>query len=158
MKRAIEIPDILKTSPSVLGVGIDVCNTHRLPALLNHYGDRFLRRVYHPNEIAAIRKLAYEDSSKLGQYLASRWAVKEACHKALSSRSLRLLFPSIEVVPSIGAPTIHFMPDAVENLAKAGLGVDTQQAGLIGISTHVSISHDDGIAAAIVVIESRGQL
>ena len=156
MSRTLSPPEILR-SASILGVGIDVCNTHRFPRLLKLYGDRFLERVYHPNEIVTIRKLMNERSGKLEQFLASRWAVKEACHKALSSKHLRLLFPSIEFVSS-SSPSLRYMPDAIDKLSSVGLAVDGKRDGLSAISTHVSISHDDGIAAAIVVIESQGNV
>ena len=94
---------------TIHGIGVDGCHMPRIGASVAKFGDRFLARAFHPNEIARYRSLAASAASagspsvKQHQlpvppavaFLASRWAAKEALHKAL--RSHRLLFPEIEV-------------------------------------------------------------
>ena len=156
MKQFLSFPETLKRS-YIFGVGIDLANTYRFPPLLLRYGSRFLDRVYHPNEIVIIKNLISETKYENAEnYMASRWAVKEACHKALSSAKIRLLFPSIEVVSHTDtSPTLVFMKDAHEKLASMGLQIGasekTLDKSLTTIQPHLSLSHDDGIAGAICI-------
>jgi phosphopantetheine--protein transferase-like protein len=78
----------------IAGVGVDVASVARVSRLYERFGERFLRRAYAPNEILAVKKLP---AGAVGPFLASRWAVKEALHKAIGGAA-RLDFAEIEVV------------------------------------------------------------
>lgn len=83
--------------PPVRGIGVDVCHVPRLARAHARFGDRFLRRAFHPAEAARFTALmARGPPAAAHAFLASRWAAKEALHKALGA--LRLLFPDVEVV------------------------------------------------------------
>lgn len=62
----------------ILGIGIDLIEVERIESAVERFGVRFLERVYTKNEleVANRRKNNY-------QYLALRFAVKEAVMKAL---------------------------------------------------------------------------
>lgn len=65
---------------SVAGVGVDIVSLQRLAEIVNRSGDRFLRRVYTPREVA--------EAEAHGNYIASlaaRFAAKEAVYKALGA-------------------------------------------------------------------------
>eukprot|EP01051_Picozoa_sp_SAG22_P021962 SAG22_NODE_5068_length_1092_cov_1.901309_2_plen_187_part_01 len=70
---------------SVAGIGIDIVHSCRVGALHDRYGERFLRRAYHPAEAEEFRQRAATNSARGAEFLASRWAAKEAIYKALSS-------------------------------------------------------------------------
>ncbi|KAF0699324.1 Aste57867_10114 [Aphanomyces stellatus] len=76
---------------TILGVGVDVVRSGRLRQTYEKHGERFLRRYLHPTEIQQFQKLTDHDAQT--QFLASRWAVKEATYKAF--KSWRILFPDI---------------------------------------------------------------
>lgn len=55
----------------LLGLGTDIFRISRLAAVLTRHGDRFLRRAYHPDEIAAFRTYASERRGT--EFLAARF-------------------------------------------------------------------------------------
>jgi holo-[acyl-carrier protein] synthase len=65
---------------SVLGIGIDIVETERIEQSLKRFGDRFLKRVYHPAEIAYARSMKFP-----ALHLAARFAAKEAISKAFGT-------------------------------------------------------------------------
>ena len=64
----------------VLGVGIDIIEIERIKDSVEKYGDRFLNKIYTPNEI----KYCVNKFNKY-QHLAARFAAKEAVYKAVAS-------------------------------------------------------------------------
>ncbi len=71
---------VLSPQASVLGIGIDIVETQRIEQSLEKFGERFLKRVFHPGEIA------YARSMKLpALHLAARFAAKEAISKAFGT-------------------------------------------------------------------------
>lgn len=58
-------------------IGIDLIEVQRIEAAVSRWGDRFLRRVFTPGEIAYC--------AGRPQSLAARWAAKEAVSKALGT-------------------------------------------------------------------------
>lgn len=124
---------------AVLGVGVDVVETTRVEQALLRSGPTFERRVYTEAEI--VQCAGRHDRV---QALAARFAAKEAFLKALgvgltSGLSLR----EIEVVRGKRGRPIVRLEGAASRAAKAR-----------GISrVHLSLSHEDGVAAAVVVLE-----
>jgi holo-[acyl-carrier protein] synthase len=121
----------------ILGLGIDVASIERMHAVLERYGERMWTRILTPIEQAALA--ARRDRATA---LAGRWAAKEAAVKAFSGKA-GALWHDFEVrrAPS-GAPEMFFRGRAAR--AAQGLGV---------ARAWVSITHDAGVAAAVVVLE-----
>jgi holo-[acyl-carrier protein] synthase len=64
----------------ILGTGIDIIEVARVQASHERFGERFLNRILHPDEIA------YCLSHKIpGPFLAARFAAKEAISKAFGT-------------------------------------------------------------------------
>src|SRR3954470_18449705 len=64
----------------ILGIGIDIIEVSRIAASYEKFGERFLSRILHPNEIS------YCLSHKVpGPFLAARFAAKEAISKAFGT-------------------------------------------------------------------------
>src|SRR5947207_51926 len=64
----------------VLGIGIDIIEVGRIAASYERFGDRFLKRILHPDEIS------YCLSHKApAPFLAARFAAKEAISKAFGT-------------------------------------------------------------------------
>ena len=115
----------------VIGVGIDVVDIER-------FGESLARtpglsaRLFNPSEAA--RPLAS---------LAARFAAKEALAKALGA-PVGMSWHDAEVVSESSGRPLFEMRGSV--LARADeLGV---------VSVHLSLSHDAGVASAVVVLES----
>ena len=124
----------------IVGVGIDLVNPERVGRALEEHGGRFEERVFTAGERAdcnerADRVLAF----------AARFAAKEACLKALGTGwSEGLAFSEVEVVrDERGAPSLRLTGAAAARARELGVR-----------ETHVSLSHERSMAAAVVVLES----
>lgn len=95
----------------VFGVGVDVAHVPRFARTLARFGERFLRRAFHPREVAELRARRPEDRAA---FLASRWAVKEAAFKAFHGH--RVLFPEMRIAraAALPGPTHKALPAATK--------------------------------------------
>ncbi len=121
----------------IVGLGIDVCSIERMRRALERHGDRFFGRICSPKE--------REDLSgrDIGTSLAGRFAVKEAFAKALDgARGVGWHEVEVRRAPS-GRPILELSGNAVK--AVEAVSADRW---------HVSITHDAGVAVAVVVLES----
>ena len=64
----------------IYGIGIDVCEPHRIARLLDKYGERFARRVLTEREWAG-----YQRTVNPVLFLANRFSAKEAFSKAMGT-------------------------------------------------------------------------
>jgi len=64
----------------ILGLGMDISEVARVKASLDRFGESFLKRILHPEEISYCR--TYRDPA---QYVAVRFAAKEAISKAFGT-------------------------------------------------------------------------
>ena len=119
----------------MLATGVDIIEISRVRGVLERFGQRFLDRVYTPNEIAFCRDRPPN--------LAARFAAKEATMKALGSGVRGIGWKDIEVIrhPS-GVPSIK-----LHGRAKAR----AERLGVKEIS--VSLSHSRDYAVAFVVTQ-----
>jgi holo-[acyl-carrier protein] synthase len=64
----------------ILGIGLDLVETHRIEESIQRFGERFLRRVYLPGEIEYCAQMAIPSV-----HYAARFAAKEAISKAFGT-------------------------------------------------------------------------
>lgn len=124
----------------MIGIGIDVVPVSRVDELIARHGDRILQRLFTEAELKRASDLAHQSL-----FLAGRIAAKEAAYKALSAQGadLGIGWKSIEV---------ERLDDGRPQLILSGPALARFNA-LGAARCHVSLSHDGGIAAAVVVIE-----
>ena len=117
----------------MLVTGIDIIEIHRIRDVVALWGDRFLNRIYTPQELAFCGDKT--------QRLAARFAAKEAASKALGLGIRGIAWKEIEVVRKRGRPPslkLH--------------GKAAKRAEFLGISQlTISISHSREYAVASVV-------
>ena len=126
----------------IVGTGVDIAETVRIEQVLGRHGERFVGRVFTPEEIAYCEKF----KNKAERY-AARFAAKEAAFKALGTgwgNGVRWLDVEVVHQPS-GKPELVLRGRA-EELARE-LGVTR---------TAISISHADHYVVAQVIFESDG--
>lgn len=116
---------------SIVGIGVDVCEIARF--------GRVLQRT--PSVAARLFSEAERDGLRIEQ-LAARFAAKEAVAKALG---VAYAGGWHEVSVSSGGRPVLVVSGRVAELAES-LGIGTW---------HLSLSHDGGIATAMVIAESR---
>jgi holo-[acyl-carrier protein] synthase len=71
----------------IIGLGSDIVDVRRIARVVDKYGERFLGRIFTPNE----RAKAERRSTRIETY-AKRFAAKEACAKALGTGFRRGVF------------------------------------------------------------------
>jgi holo-[acyl-carrier protein] synthase len=125
----------------ILGIGHDLVDGRRIEALLARHGERFLDRVFTPEEqvYAAGRP----------ERLARRFAAKEACAKALGTGiGESALFREIAVTrSSCGQPALALSGRAAATLSRM------IPSGLAPV-LHLSMTDDWPFASAFVIIEA----
>ncbi len=114
-------------------VGIDMIASPRGRKVLDRHGQRFLQRVYTPEEAAFCRGRVSE--------LAARFAAKEAVMKALGTGAKGIGWRDIEVLPNRrGKPLVYLYGRGKERAERIGLR-----------ALDVSLSHERDFAIAAVV-------
>jgi holo-[acyl-carrier protein] synthase len=122
----------------IIGIGIDVCSIERMRRALERHGERFFARICSEAERA---DLAGRDPAAS---LAGRFAVKEAFAKALDGApGVGWHEAEVRRGPT-GRPRLELTGKAKALAMKSGAS-----------RWHISITHDAGIAAAVVVLEGE---
>lgn len=124
----------------VVGLGIDLVEVARLKALLERHPERAGARLFTAEELAEC-----EARANPAECLAARFAAKEAFLKALGT-GLRdgIAWRHIRLGNGThGRPVIETTERASEMLDALG-----------STTVHVTMTHDAGVAAAVVVIEA----
>jgi holo-[acyl-carrier protein] synthase len=127
----------------IVGHGIDLVDVSRIERMLIEHGERFRERCFTVGEIAAA-----DASGRAAEFLAGRFAVKEAALKALGTGWSRgIAWTDVEVV--------------TDNSGRPGVRVSGQAARIaesVGVARWwVSISHVGGHAVASVIAEGMGE-
>jgi holo-[acyl-carrier protein] synthase len=130
----------------ILGLGSDLCNIERIEQSITRFGDRFLNRIFTPNE----RSKAEQRPLLRTATYAKRFAAKEACAKALGTGIRHGVFwQSMEVVNlPTGQPTFFLSGGAAKRLAQM------LPAGMMA-NIHLSLTDDMPWAHAIVIISAQ---
>lgn len=115
-------------------IGIDIVKIERIQKLQERFGDKALKKYLHEEEIALIKS----DATAAGFY-----AAKEAVSKALGSGiSAQCGFLDIKIhKDSKNAPYFTLSQHLIEKY--------------LITDTALSITHDDGYAIAVAVIEGK---
>ena len=126
----------------VIHVGLDLVSVEAVAeALHGPNGERYLTRVYTDGEIADCRTSGGVDPARL----AGRFAAKEAALKSLSIAHFGVSLRDIEV---------RTEPSGGVRLALHGRAARlAAEAGVIAMT--LSLTHERGLAAAIVVADRR---
>lgn len=112
---------------------MDIIEIERIATSIDRFGDRYLQRVYTPQE------LAYCNGRTTS--LAARWAAKEATAKALGTGIGEVGWQEIEVInASNGRPILNLHGNAAELAEQLGIS-----------EFFISLSHTKDYAVAFVV-------
>jgi holo-[acyl-carrier protein] synthase len=124
----------------IVGTGVDLAEVPRIKHSIERFGDKFIRRIYTPGEIAYVERKA----NKYERY-AARFAAKEAGMKAIGTGWKRgVTWQDFEVsnLPS-GKPTLKFH------------GVAAKVAESLQVrSVSLSLTHTAELGMAHVILES----
>ncbi len=123
----------------IFGIGTDLVKTYRIAAIVKNYGDKLAAKILTHNEF-----LLYKNSTSQVNFLAKRFASKEAIVKALGTGFAQdITFKNIEIINNEnGKPTV-ILDDLIL------LRVSLPKNHIV----HLSISDEVDIAVAFAVLE-----
>ena len=123
----------------IKGIGVDSIELQRIERVYREYGNRFLNRIFSPEE--QTYSLRYRDPVAR---LAARFAAKEACMKALGTGwNNGVRWRDIVVVNSpTGKPEMKLFGRAQEYAERQSVG-----------NIHLSITHSREHATVVVIFE-----
>lgn len=123
----------------ILGIGIDIIEVARIEASYQKFGERFLNRILHPNEISYC--LSHRAP---GPFLAARFAAKEAVSKAFGTGiGAELGWQDMEVGHRDSGEPFIILHGRGQTL------LESRGARVLGIS----LSHTQQHAAAVAILE-----
>jgi holo-[acyl-carrier protein] synthase len=124
----------------IVGLGIDAIDISRIERMIEGKKDRVLRRLFSEGE------LRYVDSKIApAQHIAVRLAAKEAAYKALAGNELArgIGWRDVEVLTrDDGSPELLMHGRAAQRFAEIG-----------ATRSHVSLTHSQATAVAVVILE-----
>ena len=122
---------------NIIGLGLDATEIPRIAALIERYGERFIRRLFTDGEIAYCNRRRTP-----AIHFAGRFAAKEAGMKALGTgHSQDVLWRDLEVVRRGGPPQLQFHGGAARRFVAMGAR-----------SSLLTITHTDALALAQVLL------
>jgi len=125
----------------ILGTGIDIIEVARIRTSSEKFGERFLKRILRPDEIAYCLSHRFP-----APFLAARFAAKEAISKAFGTGiGKQLGWQDMEVGHrQSGEPFVILHDDGQKLFEQRG-----------GVRFHLSLSHTEHYAAAVAILEGE---
>ena len=123
----------------IYGVGTDIVEVARIEKALTRFGERFAKRILCPPELKR-----FESHKQKANYLAKRFAAKEAFTKALGTG---IHAPAnwhgvwVKNLPS-GKPVLEFSAPLQDLLQERSI-----------VNHHLSLADERGMAVATVILE-----
>jgi holo-[acyl-carrier protein] synthase len=132
----------------IIGIGNDLIDIRRIEHTLERFGDRFVQRIFAPEEQAKAERRAGTKTGRASTY-AKRYAAKEAAAKALGTGfNGGVYWKDLAVInlPS-GQPTLRMTGGAAQRLA------ELTPAGMTS-SIQLTMTDEYPMAEAIVIISA----
>jgi holo-[acyl-carrier protein] synthase len=122
---------------SIIGLGLDATDIHRIAQTIERYGNRFLHRVFTEGEVAYCQRRRVP-----AIHFAGRFAAKEAAMKALGTgHTQQVLWRDVEVIRGGGPPRLEFHGGAGRRFTAIGAR-----------SSLLTITHSETLAMAQVLL------
>lgn len=122
----------------IFGIGTDIVRVARMQQSLDKHGERFARRILTEHEL-----VGYQRANKPANYLAKRFAAKEATAKAMGTgfrNGLSLKHINVEHDDQ-GKPLLEFNGLAAEFMQQQGIH-----------EAHISLADEQEYAVAFVTL------
>ncbi len=122
----------------IVAVGLDLVELERIREAIKRHPERFIKRVFHPEELASLG-----DRLDKVPGLAARFAAKEAFQKCWPES---FGWKDVWVVKEGPKPQLRFAPALERAMSDAGM------------VAHLSLTHGREQAAAVVVLEQQANV
>ncbi|CAL4321462.1 Holo-[acyl-carrier-protein] synthase [Buchnera aphidicola (Eriosoma grossulariae)] len=125
---------------TIFGIGTDIVSLKRIERIKKKFKYQFYKKILSKNEYQEIIKNNHPIN-----FLANRFAIKEATSKALGTGIQQgIFFKHIELYyDKLGKPKINLLKNNINILNQSKIK-----------SIHVSLTHDELYTFAVVVIET----
>lgn len=122
----------------IYGTGCDITEIARIEHALERFGDHFMQKILSPREREELH-------GRPAEYLAGRFAAKEAAVKALGTGfRAGIQMAHVEILNNeLGAPVLTFLAQALDYAKAHGI-----------TRNFLSLSHERRYAVAFVVLET----
>lgn len=122
----------------IFGIGIDILQAERVHAAYARFGERFVRRLLMPEELALFGGTKHPE-----RFLTMRFAAKEAVVKAMGTGFANgMWIRDTGVLPDrFGRPEMIFSPRGSAKCAQLGIG-----------DGHLSLTDEAGLVVAVAVL------
>ena len=127
----------------IQGIGLDLCEIERMRRAIQR--PHFVDRVYTAAEAERIRAAG---EHRAGEIAAGLFAAKEAVAKALGTGFIGFFTSDIEITPDAAGRPVCALLNGAKARAEALAGGESY-------AVWVSITHEDGMAAATAILEKR---
>jgi holo-[acyl-carrier protein] synthase len=128
----------------IYGIGVDIVRIKRIEETIRRWGDRFIQRIFTPNEEDTCRRRVSPAAA-----FALRFAAKEAFSKALGLGMKKgIRWQDIEVFHLPGGRPALKLHGRSQEICK--------REGITGF--HLSLSDEDDYGIAMVVLENRDEI
>lgn len=121
----------------IKGLGTDICPAARWIHLMDRFGEKPVRRILCAEEADYLMK---GNRQRLPERLAGRWALREAFGKALGVG-----------LDGWSWKELRFRDGRL--WAEGELALKLERRGVVHL--HGSVSHDSGVAFAVVILEGK---
>src|SRR6056297_3081742 len=124
----------------IIGCGIDLVNINRIKKIIIKWESHFLKKIYTKQEIS------YCENKKGNRFhsYAGLFAAKEAWVKAMGTGFRDIKWKEIEVKSNnLGKPELYLSNRLIKKIKKKKIN-----------GTHLSISHTEKLAIALVILET----
>lgn len=125
----------------IYGIGTDIADIKRIEKAFSLHPKRFAEKL-----LSEVEMLLFSQTKSPVNFLAKRWAAKEAFAKACGTGIRHpVLFPLISITrDELGKPKLSTHGQLSDWLAERGV---THQ--------HISLSDESGLVVAFVIVESK---
>lgn len=128
----------------LVGVGLDIVEIERVRAAVARRGERLLKRLFTPEELAYCLAAAEPER---GRRLAARYAAKEAVRKAIGAGQRRAAWLDIEITRArSGQPGVRLSGRLAATARRRGIG-----------RILVTLTHARDYAAAQAIAMAAGE-
>ncbi|WP_367306548.1 holo-ACP synthase [Alicyclobacillus acidocaldarius] len=128
----------------ILGIGNDVIEIRRIRAALERRGEAFVQRVLAPEE--RLLAAGISDAARFAEFVAGRFAAKEAVAKAAGCGLARLSMPHVAVLLGHAGLQVLWQPPSA-------LWEQFGPPDAARVRIHLALTHGAGIAFAVAALE-----
>lgn len=127
----------------IFGIGTDILRIERIAQTIGRRGERFAEKILGPQELEKYHRRKAKVASRGLQFLATRFAAKEAFSKAVGlGMRMPMTWRSMQVLNA---------PSGKPIVVTSGALTDFMQQH--GLSAHVTITDEVEYAVAFVIVE-----